>query len=296
VRPPFERNAVYGRVVAPDPGLPYRVAITLNTSSHGTKPIGVCTWQIGANGGGGGCQRRASMFSSGPITSGIGGGDGSSEYNTLTGLASDDVARITAYLSTGQTQQVALKDNAYFAELARDAFPVRLVAYDSQGRIIGLQTVRTFAGFAASPARGRPTLIKRVATATGGYVELYVGPSTTGGTCTYIRSHESPHAGGVGEECLQPGMTSRNAGPLLEPMGSPAVAITGHVPAGTAAVTLRYADGKTTTTRPIDGYIVYAIPAAHLRPGHQLTRATAVTGNGTTLATQAIPYHPPRQK
>ncbi len=70
------RHAVFGRVVAPDPGLPYRVAITLNTSPHGTKPIGICTWQVGASGsGGGGCQRRAGMFASAPITSGIGGGE-----------------------------------------------------------------------------------------------------------------------------------------------------------------------------------------------------------------------------
>ena len=293
----IERHAVYGRVVAPDPGLPYRVAITLNTSPHGTKPIGVCTWQVGANGsGGGGCQRRAGMFTSAPITSGIGGlAEGSSEYSTITGLASDDVARITAYLATGQTQPVALKDNAYFAELARDAFPVRLVAYDSQGRIIGLQTVRGFAGFAASPARGRPKLIKRVTTATGGFVELYVGPSTTGTTCTYMRWRESKHAGGIEGGCGQPGATGRDSQLFLEPMGNPVFVVTGRVPAGTAAVELRYADGATTTTRPVSGYVVYAVPAANLEAGHQLTRATAVGSSGKTLATQPFPFRTHRK-
>jgi hypothetical protein len=112
--------------------LPYRIAITLNTSPHGTKPIGVCTWQLGAGGAAGGCQRLQGLFASAPITSGLGGG-GSSEYSTLAGLASNDVARITAYLSNGQTEPVALNDNAYLAELPRSALPARLVAYNSQG-------------------------------------------------------------------------------------------------------------------------------------------------------------------
>ena len=236
------------------------------------------------------------IFASAPITRGDGGlAEGSSEYSTLTGLASDDVARITAYLSNGQRQPVALKDNAYFAELARDGFPVRLVAYDHQGRIIGLQTVRGFGGFAAGPAPGRPTLIKHVTTATGGYVELYTGPSTTGGTCTYVKWYESKHASGVSGGCAQPGAPGNSSRLVLESMGNPAFVLTGRLPIGTTTVMLRYADGTTATAPLTRGYVVYAIPAAHLTAGHQLTTATAIGHTGKTIATQTFPYRA-RQK
>ena len=235
------------------------------------------------------------MFASAPITSGTGGADGLSQYDTLVGLASDDVARITAYLSNGQRQSVALKNNAYFAQLARNGFPVRLVAYDREGRIIGLRTVRGLGGFAASPARGRPTFIKRVTTASGGYVELYTGPSTTGGTCTYVRWHESKHAGGIVEGCAQPGLSASSSRLFLESMGNPTFMLTGRAPAGTARVVLRYADGTTAIVRPVRGYIVYAVPGSHLRVGHQLKRATALASDGKELAAQPFPFRLPKR-
>ena len=139
------RHAVFGRVLAPDPSLLFRIAVTLNTSRHGHKATGVCTWLIGngsgigpgAGSGGGGCAVRATLFAKSPLTWGVGIAEGSQEFATVSGLASDDVARITAFLSGGQTQPVPLADNAYIAVIARSDFPVRLVAYNGAGQVIG---------------------------------------------------------------------------------------------------------------------------------------------------------------
>jgi len=82
---------------------------------------------------------------------------------------------------------------------------------------------------------------------------------------------------------------------FLESMGNPVFMLTGQAPAGTTEVALRYADGTTATTRPLRGYVVYAIPAAHLSARHRLTRATALASNGKQLATQAFPVRPAKR-
>ncbi|HEY4347017.1 MAG TPA: hypothetical protein VGM80_05460 [Gaiellaceae bacterium] len=281
----IERHTVFGRIVAPDPGLPYRVALTLSTSRHGGKATGLCTWVISPNGGfGGGCRVRADVFAGGPITSGTGMSSGSQEYSLQSGLASDDVARITAYLSGGGTQPVSLHDNVFLASLPRAGFPVRLVAYDASGKIIGIQTLRGEPS-GPSPAAGPARLLRRVDTATGGYAELSVGPSTTGGTCMYVKWFESKRATGIEESC--------DAGPRgavlsLSTNGNPANLVLGRVPGGTASVVLVYADGTRTTIHPLDGYVLYAVPKPALAHGHTLVGSTALDAHGDRIATESF--------
>ena len=53
-------------------------------------------------GAGGGCAVRADLFKTEPITFGSSLNSGSDQFMTLNGLASDDVARIVAFLATGR--------------------------------------------------------------------------------------------------------------------------------------------------------------------------------------------------
>lgn len=54
-------------------------------------------------------------------------------------MASDDVAAIKIFLANGTIEDVRLKDNAFAVLVSRALFPARVVAYDTQGRIIGNQ-------------------------------------------------------------------------------------------------------------------------------------------------------------
>ena len=285
------RHAVFGRVLDPNPDLPLRIAVTLSTSRRGGKATGVCTWLVGAAGSGGGCAVRKQLFSTSPLTMGWSLDSGSNEFATVSGLASDDVARISAYLKTGQTQPVPLRDNTYIVQIARSQFPVRLVAYDSQNKVIGFTpAIQGFDGGGAAPARGRARLLKRVTTATGGWAELLTGPATGGGSCMYVRWYESKRATGVMVGCSH--ATQRSA-LALGPSGDPATLVTGRVRPDVATIELHYQDGTETAIRPIDGFAIYAVPRAHLAAGHQLTSATARSATGKSSRKRVIPSNDP---
>ncbi len=64
-------------------------------------------------------------------------------YATLSGLASDDVASHAAFLGTGETQPIPLRDNALLTQAAHADYPIRVVVYDREDRIIGIQTLNT---------------------------------------------------------------------------------------------------------------------------------------------------------
>jgi hypothetical protein len=53
---------------------------------------------------------------------------------------SDDVSRITLYLADGSTVPVPFADNLFYVRTARASFPARVVAYDSAGRVIAVET------------------------------------------------------------------------------------------------------------------------------------------------------------
>ena len=281
------RHTVFGRVLDPNPSLPLRIAVTLSTSRHGGKATGVCTWLVGPTGNGGGCAVRKTLFSTSPLTAGTSLDSGSDEFATVSGLASDDVAHISAYLKNGQTQPVPLRDNTYIVQIARSQFPIRLVAYDRQNKVIGFTpALQGLIGGGVAPARGRARLIKRVTTATGGWAELLTGPATGGGSCMYIRWYESKHAGGDGGGCSN----APNATPLaLNTNGNPTNLLYGRARRDVATIELHYQDSTKTVVTPTDGFVIYAIPRAHLASGRQLTGATALATTGKPLGSE--PFH-----
>jgi hypothetical protein len=288
------RHVVFGRVIAPDPARPLRVAVTLSHSRHGHLPKGLCTWVItrGSGGGGGGCAVRADVFARGPIASGLGMGGGSSEFQTMIGLASDDVARIVAFLADGQTMPVSLADNVYVVDIARSRLPARLVAYDAHGRVIGFTpTIGDFAGGGPGPARGRARLLLHGVSPTGTTVALFVGRSTGGGRCMFLRWHRNKHAGGTMEWCSA--ARWRGSALQLTPMSSPPDFVAGGVRSDVAEVVVRFADGTHATVAPTHGFVLYMVPRSHLAPGHQVIGATGRTSAGATIGTES--FLPPRR-
>jgi hypothetical protein len=289
IRRSIERHAVFGRVIAPAPDRPLRVAVTLNHSRHGHRPKGLCTWIVTRGGGGsGGCAVRATVFARGPITSGAGVRSGSDEFMTISGVASDDVARIVAFLAEGQTMRVPLVDNVYVVDVARARLPARLVAYDAKRRVIGFTPViRDLLAPGGGPARGGARLLRRAVSPTGKTATLFVGKSTAGGRCFYVRWYLGKRVRSVMQNCAGRAWQGR---PLqLAGVGNPAEFVYGRVRPDVATVALRFADGRHVRVAPSEGFVLYAVRREQLAPGHQVVAAVARDAAGATIGTERFP-------
>jgi hypothetical protein len=200
--------------------------------------------------GGGGCSSYPDIFERSPLTGGM-GYHGPSAFMTASGLASDDVARIEALLADGQKVDVPLADNTYVVDLPRAGLPARLVAYDSQGRVVGVSRPYDDLRRHAGPARGRATSLWRVAGANGAHAELLVGPSTNGGECMFVKHFIDRQHAGVMTGCEPP---TWRQGPLELSGGTPF--ISGRVRGDVKLVRMRFAGGSSTTVRPRRGYVL----------------------------------------
>jgi hypothetical protein len=280
------RHAVFGRVIAPDPSQPIRVAIALSTSRHGGKAIGVCTDVIVHGAAGGGCAVRAQLFAHGPLA---GPGtmlvNGSDEFAIVDGLASDDVAKVVAFLANRHTQPVPLADNVYAVQIARSKLPAKLVAYDNGGRVIGIATVDEAPGGAGStPVPGRAKQLLHVTSPTGATATLYTGASSNGGKCMYVRWYQNKHANGEMVGCNT--LTS-NQSAISFSGGGPTGIWEGQVRADVTIVELRFADGGHTSIKPTDGFILYALSRSQRNTGG-LTDAIARNAAGKEIGHQSF--------
>ena len=143
---------VYSRAVQPDPGSPLRVGLFLRTAGGMFSPretksgqLALCKTDLIPLGPGGGYScfpptASGSLFRPGKPFD-VGYGEGGQQVTELTGVAADAVARLELYLASGRTVPVFLSDNAFSAGAPTTQFPAKLVAYDSQGRVIGIQMI-----------------------------------------------------------------------------------------------------------------------------------------------------------
>jgi hypothetical protein len=139
---PFE----FARLLAPDRATPSRVLIGIGRlrsfgASRGRPSL--CVYHVSGNGGGGGCNLLAQPFPQGPFMWTESLEEGGGQFTLFTGLASDEVARMDIYLATGERRPIPLRDNAWLIPVPRGKYPVRLVAYDSDDKVIGIETRRS---------------------------------------------------------------------------------------------------------------------------------------------------------
>lgn len=194
----------FARVIQPDPDGIRRVVVALVYVSPNQDPAWVgtqgeqlCYSVIYKGGGGGGCSPVGRFFEGRPFSLGVSAEHGGDQYVVLHGLASDDVERMELYLRDGERVDVPLADNAYLVEVARTKFPIRLVAYDDPGRVIGIETYGhdPLADPAPRPVEGKQRVVKRVVGRNGTKGVLRIGPSTAGTRCTRV-SFEGGAGGG----------------------------------------------------------------------------------------------------
>jgi hypothetical protein len=280
--PGFRRNVLFGRVLTPDPDRPTRIVLTLNAHRPDGPPAGLCPWVVGRGGGaGGGCApypfARTPVMSSGSMA-------GSNAFLTVSGVASDDVARIDALLADGQRAEVPLVDNVFLIDLPRANVPARLVAYDDEDRVIWVdRPLSDFGGHSrAQPARGRARSLIRVEGYDGATAELFVGPASDGGECVFIKEFVDRQHGGVEVNCQEP---TWNGSPLqVGTAWSPPRFVTGRVRSDVKTVRIRLADGSAVTLAPTRGHILWAVP----REGREPVSIVGLDADGTVLARQSL--------
>jgi hypothetical protein len=142
-------DARHARVIKPDPRALAQVVIGLvhvepampNPPPSMSHRELVCAFTIApapSQGGGAGCMPIGRLFLGGPFNYAM--ASGSDQYAWIDGLASDDVARMEAFLASGERIAIPLQDNVFRLEVARFRFPIRVVGYDSEGRVIGIRS------------------------------------------------------------------------------------------------------------------------------------------------------------
>ena len=136
------------RVVYPDPDDFLGIAIGDKTLALG--PMArrlrdrdvICVGLVTRGTSSAGCLPVERLFEGQPLHLGWGFSGSGQQLWTISGVASDDVARLRVFLGSGETWDAPLRDNATAFRVPRAKFPVRLVAYDDDGRIIQVQTIR----------------------------------------------------------------------------------------------------------------------------------------------------------
>jgi hypothetical protein len=138
----YDLDIVWSRHIQPDPGKTFRTGIAF---AEGTQPNSrgrwyclAWLWPLVERSFSSFCQ-RADVVYSGLTYAGAWPSSGL-QFPRWVGMASDDVARIKLFRPDGSHVPVALKDNVFTFQTSRRE-PVKVVAYDHDGRVVGLEVV-----------------------------------------------------------------------------------------------------------------------------------------------------------
>jgi len=241
--------------------------------------------------GGGSCGDREHFFSRGPFNFMIFGGgfNSSDQFAGVAGAAADGVKRITIFLGGGERQAVPVEDNM-FAALVPAHFPMRLVAYDSKGRVVGLQSFpgRSFIRQMAVPPGARNLRpVQRATGPNGTTATVSAGPAVDRRRCWRIK-YSTGHTDGGCELTFYTGPKIRvsfvqRAGDDLFVVGSADGQVTDHIE-------LHFENGDVISTRPVADQFVFAIPCEHLSPERQFGYVVAIGRHGHRVQRQGIAF------
>jgi len=259
----------FARVLTPDLQSDRRFVLSIvHVPESKPLPFGMsgdflCRMVFARDVGGGGCSPLADYFSRGPFEVGTSVGHGGEQYALASGVASDDVARMELYLATGERVAVPLADNVYAVEVARTKFPARLVAYDRQGRVIGVENMAhdPLADSGPRPNADKQRIVKRVVGASGTRGTVRVGPSTAGTRCHRISFENGAGGGG----CLPKGLEPQLSLGVLN-TGSDSF-VTGTVADGTSAIELRFPTGERVVVEVVEGVVAHPLTPAQATSG-----------------------------
>lgn len=276
------------RLLQPDANDFIRIAVAAVSPSDtmADPQSGVCFFLIEQQGIGGPCAIPfADLFKRGPFTFSA-GGSGSSQYSLANGMASDDVAAIKVFLGNGAVLKAALRDNFYVARIARSDYPIRAVAYDKDGRVIGLETQENDGMSSPAPAKARKSVheIARVNADGGGTLIIRAGVPAGGYRCYEIRVLGGGDSGGC-----TPWPPQGAPLQLLNLQGSGNdLFLTGPVPGSVDSIRVSFSDGKTAAAETIEGFVAYPLPAEQAAAAAITVVVRALDRDGQEIAKRGL--------
>jgi hypothetical protein len=292
--PGTNARLLFGRIVQPDPQSRLRIGLSFwDVSRTGnTRPlkkgIYLCSSLFVGSTASGGCNPLNETFKRSPVNFGVttfGGGD---QYSILSGITSDDVARLRLYLGSGEVVSLPLRDNAFVTQISRAKFPVRVAAYDREGLLIANDVIRSEGGPdgpAYQPAKNAHwKKLASVTTATGRQAQLWTVPSKANGVCWRVRF---PGGGGAGG-CTPPKWKGALRAQVI-PSGGAAPVLVAQASSSVSRVVIGYRSGATETVNPIDGFVIYGVPKDRVATNDRVARITAYDASGTKVGELKVP-------
>jgi hypothetical protein len=283
MRGAMPRGFEFARLLTPDPRSHMRVLVAIgplprNSASRGGRSL--CTYVILGRGAGGGCAPLENPFPRAPFSLGQSINEGGDQYATLSGVASDDVARMELFLATGETRPIPLRDNAWLVQAARAAHPVRVVAYDRDDRIIGIQDIGDTLAQRTRPV-GTWRTVLTVPGHRGEPARVRVATSNAGGRC-----HEIRLPGGGGSNGCRPkaGVSDQPKMGVGISAGRDGAWVTGQVSEDIARVDIVSRTGKIETVEPTAGFILSPLGEGTSVESNGLSKIVARDASGRQVA------------
>ncbi len=248
----------FARVITPDPQSHARVLVGIGkmpgpTFGNPSSGPDLCAFNITGSGAGGGCNHLDDPFPLGPLWVGESVAEGGDQYATLSGLASDDVARLELFLPNGDTQPIPLRDNVWLTQVARADYPLRIVAHDTDDLIIGIED------FGVEHPRPRPVGKWRTITIQSehGVASLRIARSDKGGRCFEIRLPGGAGSSGCPPRARPAQLPRLNIDIVDGPNGA---WLTGDVADNVATLDINQTNGEVKTVASVEGFVLAPVP------------------------------------
>jgi hypothetical protein len=295
---PFFDRPLFERVIAPDPRSLLREVVSierLKISAQSPPQTDVCYTLLAGPTGGAGCDPLDQLFTHGPINASQSVGASGDQFETIDGVASDDVKDVEVFLASGEQIAVPLADNTFIVRVDRTKFPARLVAYDAKHEVIGVETyytdvLSTAGGNGPAPGAEWRALI-RVTSPTGVVATILDAPRSGGGLCWAFRygnggGSDSCHAAIWRGPALQISFAPVPIG-LRARLGSSFVK--GRVAPGVASVVVRFRNGRALKLKAVEGFVLAPLPPRDTLADLEGSYATGYDRGGHQVARVSLP-------